>query len=64
MSGIVGYIGQRDASEVLMQGLRRLEYRGCDSPGIAVPRNGSDKVRRCEVKRYNRARMMAVVPLR
>lgn len=36
MRGIVGYIGSRNASEILVDGLRRLEYRGYDSSGIAV----------------------------
>ena len=36
MCGIVGYIGHRKASEVLLEGLKRLEYRGYDSSGIAV----------------------------
>lgn len=36
MCGIVGYIGQRDCTEVLMDGLEKLEYRGYDSAGIAV----------------------------
>lgn len=36
MCGIVGYIGDRDATEFLLEGLRRLEYRGYDSAGIAV----------------------------
>ena len=36
MCGIVGYVGQRDAADVLMDGLSRLEYRGYDSAGIAV----------------------------
>jgi glucosamine--fructose-6-phosphate aminotransferase (isomerizing) len=36
MCGIVGYIGKADASSVLVNGLRRLEYRGYDSAGIAV----------------------------
>ncbi len=36
MCGIVGYIGQKDASAVLMNGLRRMEYRGYDSAGIAL----------------------------
>src|SRR5438270_11824092 len=34
--GIVGYVGERPALEVVMQGLRRLEYRGYDSAGVAV----------------------------
>ncbi|WP_234572313.1 glutamine--fructose-6-phosphate transaminase (isomerizing) [Rhodohalobacter sp. 614A] len=36
MCGIVGYVGDRDASEVLLKGLKRLEYRGYDSAGIAL----------------------------
>jgi glucosamine--fructose-6-phosphate aminotransferase (isomerizing) len=36
MCGIVGYVGQQDAIEVVLEGLRRLEYRGYDSAGIAV----------------------------
>lgn len=36
MCGIVGYIGQRDATSILLNGLKRLEYRGYDSSGIAV----------------------------
>jgi len=36
MCGIVGYIGPRQAAELIIEGLRRLEYRGYDSAGIAV----------------------------
>src|SRR5947199_1216928 len=36
MCGIVGYVGERPALDVVMQGLRRLEYRGYDSAGVAV----------------------------
>ncbi len=36
MCGIVGYIGRREATEFLVEGLRRLEYRGYDSAGIAT----------------------------
>src|SRR5262249_56922006 len=36
MCGIVGYVGERDAVDVLVDGLRRLEYRGYDSAGVAV----------------------------
>ena len=44
MCGIVGYVGWRDAADVLMQGLSRLEYRGYDSAGIAVFQNDIIKV--------------------
>ncbi len=41
MCGIVGYIGDRSATEVILEGLKRLEYRGYDSAGVAlVPREG------------------------
>ena len=44
MCGIVGYVGARDAAEVLLDGLSRLEYRGYDSAGIAVFEKGTVKV--------------------
>jgi len=40
MCGIVGYIGRRSASEILLNGLRRLEYRGYDSAGVALLADG------------------------
>src|SRR5690554_2014446 len=40
MCGIVGYVGNKDASEVLISGLSRLEYRGYDSAGISVLHEG------------------------
>ena len=39
MCGIVGYIGQKQAQKILLDGLARLEYRGYDSAGIAVMEN-------------------------
>ncbi|MFM7211294.1 MAG: glutamine--fructose-6-phosphate aminotransferase, partial [Actinomycetota bacterium] len=36
MCGIVGYVGEKQALEVVVEGLRRLEYRGYDSAGVAV----------------------------
>ena len=36
MCGIVGYVGFRRASDLIVEGLRRLEYRGYDSSGLAV----------------------------
>jgi glutamine---fructose-6-phosphate transaminase (isomerizing) len=40
MCGIIGYVGKKAASPILLEGLRRLEYRGYDSAGIAVAREG------------------------
>ena len=50
MCGIIGYVGERDASKVLLAGLSRLEYRGYDSAGIAVLRNGELLVRKKQGK--------------
>jgi len=50
MCGIVGYIGPRETSKVLIEGLKRLEYRGYDSAGIAVFHKGSIEIRRKEGK--------------
>ena len=46
MCGIVGYVGARDAQELLVASLRRLEYRGYDSAGIAITNNGRIEVRK------------------
>ncbi len=41
MCGIIGYVGPRECRDLLLEGLRRLEYRGYDSAGLSVIRNGS-----------------------
>ncbi|MDR1790667.1 MAG: glutamine--fructose-6-phosphate transaminase (isomerizing) [Propionibacteriaceae bacterium] len=46
MCGIIGYVGPRDAREVLVSGLRRMEYRGYDSAGVATISDGELQVRK------------------
>ena len=53
MCGIVGYIGKRNAVEVLLDGLRKLEYRGYDSSGIAIVEDGRISVEKAEGKLRN-----------
>jgi glucosamine--fructose-6-phosphate aminotransferase (isomerizing) len=54
MCGIVGYVGKKEVVPVIIEGLRRLEYRGYDSAGIAVGGNGDGlQIRRAEGKLRN-----------
>src|SRR3989449_11249583 len=46
MCGIIGYIGPKEVVPVLIDGLRRLEYRGYDSAGVAVVHDGAVELRR------------------
>jgi glutamine---fructose-6-phosphate transaminase (isomerizing) len=50
MCGIVGYIGGRCAADVLIKGLKRLEYRGYDSAGIALAQDGTLTIKKCKGK--------------
>ncbi|WP_420627965.1 glutamine--fructose-6-phosphate transaminase (isomerizing) [Candidatus Leptofilum sp.] len=64
MCGIVGYIGARDAADVVYGGLKRLEYRGYDSAGIAVlEQNGRIAIRRDVGKLNNLGGLLAQSPL-
>jgi glutamine---fructose-6-phosphate transaminase (isomerizing) len=47
MCGIIGYIGGSEATPILIDGLRRLEYRGYDSAGVATLANGEMELRKC-----------------
>ena len=59
MCGIVGYIGDRDCADVLVNSLEKLEYRGYDSAGIAVLENGVIKVEKCKGRLENLRNKMA-----
>jgi glucosamine--fructose-6-phosphate aminotransferase (isomerizing) len=64
MCGIVGYVGPGDAVGIILEGLRRLEYRGYDSSGIAVVRDGVLERRRSEGKLKNLEERLRAEPLR
>src|SRR6184192_2619953 len=63
MCGIVGYVGPREASPILIAGLRKLEYRGYDSAGLAAFANHHVEVRRCVGKLDNLAGSLREQPL-
>ncbi len=63
MCGIMGYIGDRPAGPVLLDGLRRLEYRGYDSAGVAVMNGGVIDVRKTAGKLSRLAEMLEKAPL-
>lgn len=63
MCGIVGYVGGRPAAPVILEGLRRLEYRGYDSAGIAVLSGNTIEIRRAVGKLHNLAARLAEAPL-
>ena len=63
MCGIVGVVGRGDAAPLLLEGLRRLEYRGYDSAGIATLVNGHIERRRAEGKLGNLAAVLEREPL-
>jgi glucosamine--fructose-6-phosphate aminotransferase (isomerizing) len=62
MCGIMGYVGPQQAAPVLLDGLRRLEYRGYDSAGVAVT-NGKIDVRKAQGKIERLAALLEASPL-
>jgi glucosamine--fructose-6-phosphate aminotransferase (isomerizing) len=63
MCGIVGYIGTREAASIILEGLKRLEYRGYDSAGLAVIQDGDIAVRRDVGKLENLQRLVKEDPV-
>src|SRR5207249_4048466 len=62
MCGIVGYVGRAEAAPILLDGLRRLEYRGYDSVGVAVVDRGHLETRKCAGRIAALARLMKKRP--
>jgi glucosamine--fructose-6-phosphate aminotransferase (isomerizing) len=63
MCGIVGYVGARDATPIILNGLKRLEYRGYDSAGVAVIKGSQIEVRRDAGKLSQLIDLVAKSPL-
>lgn len=62
MCGIVGYIGPQEASPIIIDGLRRLEYRGYDSAGICTLDGGDPQIHRAEGKLINLENILRETP--
>ena len=57
MCGIIGYIGKHGATPLLLEGLKRMEYRGYDSAGVAVMNGNGVETRKARVTLPSRFRM-------
>jgi glucosamine--fructose-6-phosphate aminotransferase (isomerizing) len=63
MCGIVGYVGRSEAAPILLDGLRRLEYRGYDSAGVAIVDGNHLETRKCAGRIASLAKLMSEKPL-
>ncbi|MBU3664940.1 MAG: glutamine--fructose-6-phosphate transaminase (isomerizing) [Chthoniobacterales bacterium] len=63
MCGIIGYVGPAEAAPILLDGLRRLEYRGYDSAGLALGNNGALEIRKAVGRIQNLADLVAREPV-
>ena len=63
MCGIVGYVGQQQAQSILLDSLSRLEYRGYDSAGIAVMKDGQIRLHKSKGRLINLADRVSAAPL-
>jgi len=63
MCGIVGFTGRQEATSIIIEGLRRLEYRGYDSAGICTISGGKASIRRSEGKLVNLERLLVSEPV-
>lgn len=63
MCGIVGYFGQQQATPIIIDGLRRLEYRGYDSAGVAILNGGEIEIRRAKGKLAELETLLGQSPL-
>ncbi len=63
MCGIVGYVGGQQATPIILEGLKKLEYRGYDSAGICTIANGCTETARSEGKLINLERKLLATPL-
>jgi glucosamine--fructose-6-phosphate aminotransferase (isomerizing) len=62
MCGIVGYVGRSEAAPILLDGLRRLEYRGYDSAGVAIIDGSSVETRKCAGRIADLGKLMSEQP--
>src|SRR3981081_1866736 len=62
MCGIVGYVGRSEAAPILLDGLRRLEYRGYDSAGVAIVDGDHVETRKCAGRLAELGKLMAAKP--